>query len=218
MKIEKILTDEFKNSIKKEVQAAEKKSGGEIVVYMAQDSDDYNHIYYQTGFFTAFICLFIFLLLFEFVKFVSTYSLIFLTIALLLPFLAISLLYLIKPLRLFFIGRRHTDYYVRLKAKEAFLNNEVFKTKDRTGVMIYISLFEKKAVILADSGINAKVGNEKWDSVIREIVIGIKEHSLLHGIVTGISLCGDILKDNHVERRPDDENELDDGLKIGERK
>lgn len=218
MNIDKILTGEFKNKIKEAVQEAEKQSGGELVTYIARESDGYNSIYWVGGFFSVFIGSSVFIFLYGFFEFVASNSFFFLGALFLFPLLIISILFLIKPLRLLFINKNQMDYYVNLKAKEAFLDNEVFNTDDRTGILIYISLFEKRVVVLGDGGINKKVSRDKWDSVIRTIINGIKNNSLLAGIVSGILLCGNILKENNVKKRFRDKNELDDSMHVGRKK
>jgi putative membrane protein len=218
MNIKKVLTDDFKNKIKKAVTQAEKKSGGEIVTYITKASDDYNNIYWAVGFFFAFIGSSIFIFFYSFFQFIASYSIFFLSAVFLLPLLIIYFLYIIKPLRLLFIDKNQINHYVNLKAKEAFLEKEVFNTQDRTGVLIYISLFEKRVVVLGDSGINKKVSKDKWDTVIITIIKGIKSNSLASGIISGISLCGTILKENNVKRKARDKNELDDNVQFGGKK
>lgn len=215
MNIKKILTDEFKTKIKKTVQEAEKQSGGEIVTYITQKSDDYNYIYWAAGFLSAFLIIIIFIFLYNFYHFITSNILYFSGIIFLLPLLIIGLLYSIKSLRLLLIDKDRLDYYVNLKAKEAFLEQEIFKTEDRTGVLIYISIFEKRVVVLGDSGINKKVKKEKWDTVIKTIINGIKNNSLESGITNGILLCGKILKENNVKRKVRDKNELNDNIHVG---
>ena len=187
MNIDKILTDDLKNKIKNAVSEAEKKSGGEIVTYITQTSDDYKNIYWTAGFFAAFLGSSIFIFLYRFFQFIIPSSIFFLGIVFLLPMLIISLLYLIKPLRLLLIDKEQINYYVNLKAKEVFLEKEIFNTIDRTGVLIYISLFEKSVAVLGDSGINKKVSKDKWNSVIEIIIKEIKNNSLVSGIVSGIT-------------------------------
>jgi putative membrane protein len=218
MNIDKVLTDEAKNKIKKAVQDAEKKSGGEIVVFIAPQSDAYSYIYWAAGFLSTILGIFIFALISNFFQFTDFIQLIILCALFLFPLAVICLLYLIKPLRLLLIDNDKIDYYIHLKAGEAFLKEEVFNTKDRTGVLIYISLFERKAVVLGDSGINKKVNSDKWKAVIKAITKDIKNKSLTHGIVAGISACGNILKENNVKRRSKDKNELKDSIRIGGKK
>ncbi len=218
MNIDKIITSEFKNKIKESVLEAEKQSGGEIVIFINEESDSYNNTYWATGFLSFFIGTFILVLLYNFFQFVSSHSLFFIGALFLFPLLVITLLYLIKPIRLLFINKNQIDYYVNLKAREAFLNNEVFNTKDRTGILIYISLFEKRVIVIGDNGINKKVSKDKWDTVIQTIIKGIKNDSLIDGIVSGILLCGNILKENNVKRKFSDKNELDDNIHIGGKK
>ena len=218
MNIDKILTIDFKKKIKEAVQKAEKQSGGEIVTCIAEQSDDYNDIYWVAGFFSVFLGSSIFIILYNLFLFVYLHSMFFLGGVFLFSLFVIGLLYLIKPLRLLLINKNQKDYYVNLKAKEAFLNEEVFNTKDRTGVLIYISLFEKRVVVLGDSNINKMVKKNKWSAVIQTIVKGIKSDSIVNGIVAGILLYGAILKESNVKRRTRDKNELSDNIKTGSKK
>ncbi len=218
MNIDKILTGKFKNKIKEAVRNAETQSGGEIVTYIAEQSDNYSNIYWAAGFFSTFLGSSIFIFLYRFFNVEISQGLLFLGAIFLLPLLIVSLLYLFKPLRSLLIEEYQKKYYVNLRAKEAFLNQEVFNTVDRTGVLIYISLFEKRVVVLGDTGINKKVSKDKWNNVIKTIVKGIKNDSLIDGIVSGVLLCGTILKENKVKRRVKDINELDDNIHIGGKK
>ena len=94
------------------------------------------------------------------------------------------------------------------------LNEEVFKTIDRTGILIFISAEEHKVVVLADSGINAKVQHSDWDHIVELIVDGIKTEQLTEGIVNGINECKKLLLHHGFVVREDDTNELSDDIRI----
>jgi len=120
------------------------------------------------------------------------------------------------------IGRRlipadHLDRRVRLRAEAAFLEEEIFKTRDRTGILIFLALFEHRAVVLADEGINRSVPQEEWQQVIDDLVAGIKNRQASEALEEAIGQCGELLAQHNVERRPDDEDELDDAPRIKRR-
>jgi len=120
------------------------------------------------------------------------------------------------------VGRRlipedRLDRAVHLRAEAAFLEEEVFTTRDRTGILIFLALFEHRAVILADSGIHQAVPEGAWQDVIDDLIEGIKAGRAAEGLVAAISRCGELLEAHGVERRADDEDELPDQPRFRER-
>ncbi len=103
---------------------------------------------------------------------------------------------------------------VRQRAVEAFVAHEVFATRKRTGVLIFLSLFEHRVVVLGDTGINARVAEGEWDEIVAGIVAGIKQRQPGRALVEAIGRCGELLQRQGVERRSDDTNELPDRLHL----
>ncbi len=96
---------------------------------------------------------------------------------------------------------------VHRRAQAAFIENRVHRTRDATGVLILVSMFERRVEILADEGIHARVGVEGWKAHVRRIIEGMKAGKPVDGIVQTIGLIGAELK-TEVPIKPDDENEL----------
>ncbi|MFV2072252.1 MAG: TPM domain-containing protein [Thermoanaerobaculales bacterium] len=120
------------------------------------------------------------------------------------------------------IGRRlipsdHLDRRVQLRAGAAFLEEEVFKTRDRTGILIFLALFERRAVVLADEGIHRAVPQDQWQQVIDDLVAGIKARKAPEALQKAIGRCGELLALHKVDRRPDDEDELDNAPRVKRR-
>ncbi len=104
----------------------------------------------------------------------------------------------------------HPDEMVaetREKALVSFLEQGLHETRDKTGILILISLFERRVVVLADSGINAKVPEHTWDEIVAMIVPGLKKGQPCDAICQAISRCGELLSD-HFPRKEDDTDEL----------
>lgn len=106
---------------------------------------------------------------------------------------------------------------VRVRAEAAFLQEEVFATRDRTGVLVFLALFERRAVILADAGIHAKVEEGVWERLVDGLVAGARAIKTAAALVETVERCGEVLERHGVERRPDDRNELGDAPRIVER-
>jgi putative membrane protein len=96
---------------------------------------------------------------------------------------------------------------VRQRAIEVFYEQNVSNTKDRTGIMIYVSLLERKVEILADCGINEKVEPDHWHNLMSKLVIDIKSETLRVGLVKAIMACGQTLS-HHFPLQDDDTDEL----------
>ena len=103
---------------------------------------------------------------------------------------------------------------VHRRAAQAFLDEEVFNTRDRTGILLFVSLFEHRIEVVGDTGINAKVETAEWVEVVDRVRVGIRQKDLAGGLVAAIDLCGDLLERRGVELRHDDADELSDRVRL----
>lgn len=115
------------------------------------------------------------------------------------------------------IPRDSLERRVRMRAESAFLDEEVFDTRERTGILVFVTQFEHRAVILADSGIHRKVGEGEWERLVGSLVEGIRAGHTTEALVEVIGECGELLEKHGVARRADDRNELADAPRISER-
>jgi putative membrane protein len=99
---------------------------------------------------------------------------------------------------------------VRNAAEAAFLRAEVFATRERTGVLLFLALLERRVIVLGDSGISSRVRNEEWQQIVDNIVAGIRRGRAADALTAGIEACGRLLAERGVPIRPDDVNELPD--------
>jgi putative membrane protein len=100
---------------------------------------------------------------------------------------------------------------VRNRAKQAFLDHGVTETRDRSGVLIFLSELEHQVQILADRGIHERLGVETWQRHVRTITRAIREDRAGIGIVEVVQEIGEELA-AAFPARDDDENELPDGV------
>jgi putative membrane protein len=94
------------------------------------------------------------------------------------------------------------------------VDEEVFDTRDRTGILLFVSLFEHRIEVVGDAGINAKVEPEEWAEVVDQIRRGVRSGDLAGGMVEAIGTCGALLHRSGVALRPDDTDELSDGIRV----
>ena len=114
-----------------------------------------------------------------------------------------------------FAGTDLMERRVRQRAEAAFLAEEVFATRDRTGVLIFLSLLEHCVVVLGDSGINAKVARGEWDGIVALVVDSTRVGKPADGLVVAVHRCGALLERVGVARRKDDTDELSNTLRTG---
>lgn len=125
-----------------------------------------------------------------------------------------ALLAMAAPVRRMFAGVDAMAQQVHRRAAIAFVEEEVFDTRDRTGILLFVSLLEHRIEVLGDEGINAKVEPGEWVEVVELIRNGIVADDLAGGMVAGIEKCGELLHRRGVEIRDDDTDELSDGVRV----
>ena len=98
-------------------------------------------------------------------------------------------------------------------ASEDFHRLGMTNTRDKTGILIYILLSEKKFYILADEGINGKVEQSVWDAIRDRMARKFSLGHFADGIIEGIEEIGKVLSE-YFPIKADDTNELTDRVEI----
>lgn len=112
-----------------------------------------------------------------------------------------------------FVPRSLMKESVERAALNAFANLGITQTRDATGILIYVSLFERIAVVLGDRAIDSKLSKGTWQEVTDLVLKGFREKRPAEGYVAGILKCGELLTP-HFPIKPDDTNELGNELRI----
>jgi putative membrane protein len=115
------------------------------------------------------------------------------------------------------IGAGVLDLRARQRAEAAFLEEEVFATRDRTGILIFVAIFEHRVVVMGDSGINRAVPDGVWDRVVEDLVAGIRAGTPAEALIEAITECGRLLQKHRLDIRPDDTDELPNDLRVRDR-
>ena len=103
------------------------------------------------------------------------------------------LLHGIPALKRLFIARPEMTEEVHEAALTAFYRHRLAETRDRTGILLFVSVYERRAVVLADKGINLKVPPDTWQQVVDLIVQGIREGRAAEGLCEAVTRCGQIV-------------------------
>lgn len=83
-----------------------------------------------------------------------------------LTFVALTLLLSLRPLRYRLVPRSVKHARARRRALEQFLTQSLHTTAGRTGVLIFVSVAERYAELVADAGIDAKVDDAEWKAIV----------------------------------------------------
>ena len=212
-----IFTSEQKQRITDAVAELEKESSGELVLYYAKSSDNYaGAVWKLTGIigiaftFVASLAAYLWVL-------PALFTPIVISIVIALVMLAtLSLSLLLPLLRVAVTSDNVVEHRVLTKARDMFLQEQVFDTVDRTGILIFISALERKVAVIGDSGINQKITQDDWENVVRLVIAGIKQKQMTEGIIKAVDACKELLLGNGFTVKPNDTNELPDAIRIEE--
>ncbi len=218
MDVEKLFTQADHDAIAAAVREAEARTAGEIVPVVVEASDEYEVATWRAATLGALTCALAAAVVYGAAGLWSTFIVAWIALPATAGATAAALLVNLWPgLRRAIIGREIMQRRTGRRARQAFLAEEVFHTRDRTGILIFVSLFEHQVVVLGDSGINARVAQAEWQAVVDGIVAGMRRGTPGSALVEAIERCGALLQRRGVELRADDTDELANEVRLHER-
>jgi putative membrane protein len=111
-------------------------------------------------------------------------------------------------LKRLFISAHEIAEEVEEAAVTNFFRRGLYRTRENTGILLFISVFERKVWVLADRGINAKMEPGWWDALVAQITNGIRTGQGAAAICQAVDTMGRMLEE-HFPVRADDTDELD---------
>ncbi len=126
-------------------------------------------------------------------------------------FLIVWLVQLWDPVKFALVPGRVKTTRVHERAIAHFKVGAERRTHGRTGILIYLSMREHRAEIVADEPIAEKVSAEVWGEAMADMLVEIKQGKIAEGMAAGVRDVGQVLAE-HFPRAEDDENELPDRL------
>ena len=109
-------------------------------------------------------------------------------------------------------SRERMAHKVTLRAEQAFYKHGLHNTKGRTGILILVSMLERRVHVLADKGINDHVPVGTWDGMVNGILDGIRTGQATDAICSAITKCGVLLAEVAPTGSGDNPDELPDEL------
>jgi len=192
------------------IRGAEANTSGEIYAVLARTSDDY---FFAAGFVaTCGILIASVIMAFLAHWYWFDISLPMFGLAILAAFAtAMLLLWLVPSIRMLLVPRRIRYKRAHLNALQQFLARNVHITEHRTGILLFVSMAEHYAEVIADAGIHARVEQEEWNGIVATLTHHASRSEVAEGFVLAISQAGKLLE-KHFPAGAHNINELDDHL------
>jgi len=187
------------------IHAAETRTSGQIVCVLAHASSDYAHVPVLWASLLALIAPWPMI-------YFTPWSVQRIYLIQLAVFVAASFILSYAPLRFALVPRAVRRARAHRAALEQFVIRRIAHTRNRTGVLIFVSLAERYARIIADEGIAQKVPASEWQAAIDVLVSHMRDGRIAQGFAGAIERCGAVL----AAHAPSDgsPNELPDRLYV----
>ncbi len=200
--------DEAKAKIVEAVKAVELKSSAEIVVSLKARSDDYREIDYATGLLLAVITLAVLMYhpapLDEDLMPVET------LLAFVIGSVAVNK---IGALKRMLTSKKKKEERTLTAARAAFVEAGVSRTRDRSGILVFVSELERIVCVVPDVGIDPAALGDGWKKGLAALDAAVLELDV-QAFTTALTALGPVLGEKYP-RREDDENELPDAPIVG---
>ena len=134
-----------------------------------------------------------------------------LIVKLAIVFLIVRLLLAFAPLRMALTPSVTKSRRVARRALQLFRVAAEKKTSGRTGVLLYLSLMEHRAEIVADEAIHSKVKPEVWGEAMEALIERVKAGRPGEGMAVAVDRIGEVLA-SCLPKTLDDPNQIPDRL------
>jgi putative membrane protein len=180
------ISKEDHERIARAIHSAEAKTSGQIVCVLAQAS---SHTTALPVFIAAVASLVMPWLLITFTA-MTVHRILSLQVVV---FLALLMLFCLPRVRVALMPRKARRAIAHRAAMEQFTSRGIGQRKDRSGILIFVSLAERYARIIADDQIAARVAQSEWQAAVNALVAHMRDGRIADGFITAINLCGNEL-------------------------
>lgn len=209
----RVLTDDERVRVDEGVKEIERRTGAQVVVAVVKRSDSYVELPWKAFALGASVTCLVILALGFFAPYLPSQATGFVAMAGMLAFggLCALLTVLMPGFARLFLSRYRTEVEVRQYAESLFLKREIFATAGRTGILLFVSLFEGQAVLLPDRGLAGSLTGDAVESVVAPMAASLSRGRTGEALEEGLGRLLDILEGT-ASAGPGDagENELPD--------
>ena len=182
------ISDDDRARIAAAIHAAERKTAGDIVCVLMRASSSYSYAPLLWASFVALLSPWALVAATQ----LSVVRILGLQVAI---FVAVGLVLMWTPLRMALVPRAVKRTRAHRAGMEQFFARGVTQTKNRKGVMIFVSLAEHYAHVVADEGIAAHVDHAVWRETVDALTTHIAEGRVADGFIAAVERCGAVMAD-----------------------
>lgn len=204
-----LISNRDRKEIKALIDEAETKSTGEVVPMIVKTSDVYPAAHFRAAIIVSF--------LFSLALYMSPFHIInpiwFLWVqvpGLLLGYALGNIPFFTRLL----ITKKEIEYEVTQRAIEAFFEHGLHTTENHNGVLIFISLLERKIKIITDINVKKKIEEKIWDDIIHDFTDRVHEGRFVEALKQSISAASAVLERHFPASETSRKNELKNDLII----
>jgi putative membrane protein len=198
------VSEQDRSRIATAIRAAEAQTSGEIVCVLARASTDATALPVLLA---ALVALALPWLLVAFTE-MSVQRILVLQVAV---FFLLAVLLCLPRVRVALLPRAARRHVAHRAAMEQFTIRGMVRKKDRTGILIFVSLAERYARIIADEGIAGRVPQSEWQSAVDALIAHTRDGRIAEGFIAAIEACGKVLA-AHFPRTETSRDELPDRI------
>jgi putative membrane protein len=200
------LSPQDRERIADAIRSAEAKTSGKIVCVLARTS---SNAPVMPVLFAAVIALALPWLLVAFTAMTVERILLLQTVT----FFVLVLLLCLPRVRVALLPPRTRRAIAHRVAMEQFVMRGMARKKDRCGILIFVSLAERYARIVADEGVSARVPQATWQAAVDALTAHMRDGRITDGFIAAIESCGEQLA-RHFPRSPAYRGELPDRIYV----
>lgn len=189
-----ILPDSETQKLNSLIAKVEKRSNIQVVLAVVKRSDSYAEIPWKAFALGSAITGF---LIFIFHLFLIDLDSVLILVS--LPFfigIIFMLVSLIHPFARLFVSSHRTDLEVKQYAQSLFLSKELFATQKRDGILMFISIFERKVFLLPDKGLQNQLTAEQLEEIMKPMIVQLKNRNLYASFETGLEKLIAVMETN----------------------
>jgi putative membrane protein len=206
MSVRAFFQPEAKSRVSAAIKEIELQTSAEIVVSVRRTSGKYRDVDYLTGFVIALGMLSF--MLFSKQVFPIRWFPIDVAAAFVLGTLLSAAL---TPYKRLLVSKRRASERVHAAACEAFIKMGVSRTRGRTGILVFVSLFERRVAVVPDVGVDVAALGEEWTRAVAALDGSLGFSADFELFVAALRALGPVAK-SAMPRADDDENELPDDV------
>ena len=186
------------------IRAAEAKTSGEIVCVLARTSTDATALPVLLAALAALALPWLLVALTG----MSVQRILALQVA---AFVLLAVVLCLPRVRVALVPRAARRHLAHRAAMEQFAMRGIARKRERTGILIFVSLAERYARIIADEGIAGRVAQSEWQNAVAALIAHMRDGRIADGFIAAIDACGNVLA-AHFPRTETSRDDLPDRI------